>query len=321
MTEPGYHLRHIEKGELGEVSKILEEANELLDAHEQGVKIMALVELSDLLGAINAYLTKHHPGTDLKDLQEMSAVTARAFRSGTRQPRDVHVTKVGEPTEPVKAEPITAHLKMDYDHVPDINYDRLSTAVDFYRQHNFQYIAAPWIVPQWAIDATLPEGEKSTQSSYGPLVGSAEQSFAYMYNRDQGNDDDELSLVPGRYIAVTPCFRCDPEDSTHFKYFMKAELFSNEAHDLSPEGLTDVITLAVQFFSRYIPGGVKVVKTGVESYDIVTADGLLELGSYGIRSHSELGIWLYGTACAEPRLSQAARRASMQKRSISLERK
>jgi hypothetical protein len=81
---PGYHTRPIEKGVLGEPSKIREEVDEFIDACAQGVKVMALVELSDLIGAVGAYLTKHHPGVSIDDLLAMSHVTERAFRNGRR---------------------------------------------------------------------------------------------------------------------------------------------------------------------------------------------------------------------------------------------
>lgn len=51
----GYHLRKIEKGELGKFSKVVEEFEEFLDALEQHNYIMALVELSDMYGAIEHY--------------------------------------------------------------------------------------------------------------------------------------------------------------------------------------------------------------------------------------------------------------------------
>ena len=81
---PGYHLKEIDKGVLGDASKIKEETEEFLDAVEQGVSIMALVELSDLVGAITAYLGKHHPEMSLDDLMAMSRVTRRAFENGRR---------------------------------------------------------------------------------------------------------------------------------------------------------------------------------------------------------------------------------------------
>jgi hypothetical protein len=71
----GYHIAVIEKGTLGDISKIQEELDELKDARQQGVKIMELVELSDLIGAVEAYLAKNHPETTLTDLIAMSTVT------------------------------------------------------------------------------------------------------------------------------------------------------------------------------------------------------------------------------------------------------
>lgn len=78
----GYHLRDIKKGILGEPSKIREELEELEDALEQDVKIMALVELSDIYGAVEAVALKL--GVTMKDLAKMSEVTKRAFREGQR---------------------------------------------------------------------------------------------------------------------------------------------------------------------------------------------------------------------------------------------
>lgn len=69
---PGYHIAVIARGEFGEASKIREESEEFLDADWQGVRLMALVELSDLLGAIEGYLARHHPGTTLADLARLS---------------------------------------------------------------------------------------------------------------------------------------------------------------------------------------------------------------------------------------------------------
>jgi hypothetical protein len=84
IIKPGYHLRPIAKGVLGDPSKIVEELEEFMDAVEQGVKIMALVELSDLVGAVDAYLQKHHAGTSFEDLLKMRDVTKRAFENGRR---------------------------------------------------------------------------------------------------------------------------------------------------------------------------------------------------------------------------------------------
>lgn len=84
IENPGYHLSEIPKGVVGESSKILEEVLELQDAESQQASIMALVELSDTVGAIELYLRKHHPSTSLDDLIIMSRITRRAFENGKR---------------------------------------------------------------------------------------------------------------------------------------------------------------------------------------------------------------------------------------------
>lgn len=72
---------------MGEVSKIEEELSELKDALLQDAKIMALVELSDLYGAVELFLTRHFPGVSMEDLKRMSEITQRAFRNGRRVSR------------------------------------------------------------------------------------------------------------------------------------------------------------------------------------------------------------------------------------------
>lgn len=85
--KPGYHLVPIAKGVLGETSKIaeeLEELEELEDAQRQGNRIMMLVELSDLYGAVEHYLETKFPGMAMADLAVMAATTRRAFDNGRR---------------------------------------------------------------------------------------------------------------------------------------------------------------------------------------------------------------------------------------------
>lgn len=80
----GYHLVEIQKGTLGEISKIQEELDELKDAQNQGNKILELCELSDLIGAVKLYLEKYHSGIKLSDLEKMADATSRAFEAGER---------------------------------------------------------------------------------------------------------------------------------------------------------------------------------------------------------------------------------------------
>jgi phosphoribosyl-ATP pyrophosphohydrolase len=85
-NKKGYHLTDIPKGEYGQLSKVIEEALELKDAMEQGQKIMCLVELSDILGAIEGYLENHYGDmVTVTDLFNMAAATKRAFETGQRK--------------------------------------------------------------------------------------------------------------------------------------------------------------------------------------------------------------------------------------------
>ena len=84
----GYHIADIPRGTFGEFSKIEEELAEVKDAIDQNNKIMALVELSDMLGAVEGYLNNHFPDFSIDDLITMSRTTQRAFVNGQRVPRD-----------------------------------------------------------------------------------------------------------------------------------------------------------------------------------------------------------------------------------------
>lgn len=79
----GYHLRDIPRGDYGTARKVLEEAHEFVDAVEQGSDVMALVELSDLYGAVRGWLARHPTITEA-DLERFSLITERAFRNGHR---------------------------------------------------------------------------------------------------------------------------------------------------------------------------------------------------------------------------------------------
>lgn len=83
--QKGYHSKPIPKGVLGEVSKIREELLELEDAESQGVKVLVLCELADMIGATKHYLKKHHPSVRLEDLEQFANLTSNAFTSGQRK--------------------------------------------------------------------------------------------------------------------------------------------------------------------------------------------------------------------------------------------
>jgi hypothetical protein len=80
----GYHRNKIEKGTIGKPSKIREEFEEFIDAHEQGNPVMELVELSDIIGAIELYAS-HQYNISLEELIVMKNATKSAFQDGDRQ--------------------------------------------------------------------------------------------------------------------------------------------------------------------------------------------------------------------------------------------
>lgn len=78
----GYSNSPIKKEQNGTVGKLKEEFEEYIDAVKQGNILMALVELSDLLGAIDSYANRYN--MDLDKLIKMSKTTQRAFKEGKR---------------------------------------------------------------------------------------------------------------------------------------------------------------------------------------------------------------------------------------------
>lgn len=82
----GYHLAEIPRGKYGEISKIGEEFIELKDAVDQNNRIMALLELSDLIGAIEGFVESEFGKTvTFDDLIKMKDATHKAFREGKRK--------------------------------------------------------------------------------------------------------------------------------------------------------------------------------------------------------------------------------------------
>lgn len=194
-----------------------------------------------------------------------------------------------------------------------MNYANIALALEFYQQRGYVYVDdAPWVVDKPAYYMTKPanaqadvirhceEGSVSESVSY--LVASGEQSFI-----QQMLDGQPLK----RAICVTPCFRVDKYDALRRPYFLKAELIN--AQDVDEGHLIHMVHDACSFFEQFF--SVRVVETDI-GYDIVEKGTRIELGSYGIRwiahpdgKSNDIG-WIYGTACAEPRLSTAIMRHS-----------
>lgn len=111
----GYHTREIERGTYGEFSKVREEFEELIDAHEQDNPIMELVELSDLLLAIHGYVSERFNLT-IDDVLTMARATESAFEDGTRVARPDVPPPPPTPTVPVEG--IDPDFMVPVEHFP-----------------------------------------------------------------------------------------------------------------------------------------------------------------------------------------------------------
>jgi len=185
-----------------------------------------------------------------------------------------------------------------------INYKNLADSIDFYSERGYQNIEVPWYVTSDIMEITRPSFVSPDDDYYLPknnkvLVASAEQSFIYLMVK---------GLLPeGFYQGVTPCYRFEKINALHRKCFMKNELIYvtyDMTKDISPI-LSKVIGDAQTFFETVIKDKAMIVDSPQENstvnLDLMYKDQ--ELGSYGIRNYKNLFQWVYGTGCAEPRLS------------------
>lgn len=172
-----------------------------------------------------------------------------------------------------------------------IDYKILNDSITYYADKGFKRIEAPWTVSEKVDNITKPADRIHFQLKHNDkcLVASGEQSFLYLLIKD--------FIPPGKYQTITPCFRYEPFDPYHTKYFMKNELIITD--EVNKRQLTRLIEEACEFYQPYFKEVLSVIKTE-EGFDIEV--GGHELGSYGIRKHEYLN-WIYGTGCAEPRMS------------------
>lgn len=185
----------------------------------------------------------------------------------------------------------------------NIDYQKIADAEKYYISKGYKRIEAPWWVSRKIANLTKPEGKGDflIESNQKVLVASGEQSFLYMANKGR--------LLQGEFLTTTPCFRNDSIGMLHRKCFLKTELIKTDK--VNSKELKKMIDLSYNFFLNYFPKEeLKIVKIGDLEFDIELHlkdkenPTVIELGSYGIRS-CEFLEWIYGTGCAEPRLSRA----------------
>ena len=187
-----------------------------------------------------------------------------------------------------------------------ICYKNICDAEEFFTPYGFIKRDVPWLVSKEASDATKPNEGKDlyvldADSDLGFLPASGEQSFIEMMI--------EGTLSEGLYQCTTPCFRIeDAPDDLHRLSFMKTELIIYGIND-STINLRWLLGICRDYFGQYFDGEITIVLTEI-GFDLVTSQGI-ELGSYGERRWSDPygkeHTWIYGTGCAEPRLSQAVK--------------
>jgi len=183
-----------------------------------------------------------------------------------------------------------------------INYKNITDSQDFYLVSGYKNIEIPWYVTQPIMDITRPDGvdkdDYYLEKNNKVLVASGEQSFLYLMVK---------GLLPeGYYQGTTPCFRFEKIDALHRKTFIKNELIY-ACYDIKQNldsNLEKIIDNTKTFFGSKLKDNIKVVEVK-QSNSIINYDLMyngFELGSYGIRKYMNMK-WVYGTGCAEPRLS------------------
>lgn len=192
-----------------------------------------------------------------------------------------------------------------------IDYEKIAAAVYYYETHNFKYIEVPWLISKESMMITAPPGVRLFDTFAGSLVASGEQSFLEIRKELM-----KANSFPALYQCVTPCFRDEANpDDLHLQYFMKNELIGINWHSFENKEevpwalLNFVMRIALDFFRRYAKDeDIKLIdapmSNSVVNHDI-TIKGI-EVGSYGYRYTDDFA-WVYGTGCAEPRLSQVLR--------------
>jgi predicted house-cleaning noncanonical NTP pyrophosphatase (MazG superfamily) len=74
----GFHKATIERGVYGQLSKIQEELDEARDAESQGQDLMLLIELADIVGAVEGVATRY--GFTLEQLTAFARLRTQVAR-------------------------------------------------------------------------------------------------------------------------------------------------------------------------------------------------------------------------------------------------
>lgn len=188
---------------------------------------------------------------------------------------------------------------------PNINFQLITEALNFYNWRHYRSINTPWAVEEKYVHFTH-RGDKFNEIDTDlHLVGSAEQGFIKMMCEEQLEYDN-------CYVSCTPCFRKEPNiDEIHKYCFMKVELFCLCSHYTNAVNILNYfIRDAMEFFGKHLnKNNLRAIYVSKDSFDIVYTlnNGTdLELGSYSIYQHNNY-TWVCGTGLACPRIETAFR--------------
>lgn len=184
-----------------------------------------------------------------------------------------------------------------------INWKRISEAIEFYKDLDFDYVEVPWKVSVDSAKVTCPSSDGLLEMTGDlVLIASGEQGFIEL-------DRNKMLPWPNsgiNYVTCTPCFReiDGGRSNIHHPYFMKVELYSLCKNETTANDTAKRLMSHAQSFMKKYTGTktTKIVET-TDGWDLELAG--IEVGSYGYRHHDKIGYWAYGTGLAEPRYSQA----------------
>lgn len=185
--------------------------------------------------------------------------------------------------------------------------DLLSFAVQWWVQRGLRFVNLPWVVDPRYSAVTRPAFARDIETPHGVFVASGEQSFMELWEKG--------ALPPHSegYVGWTPCLRDEPKlDELHYFGFMKAEVFIPLTPESRPmTACTQLVSQQLQLFTllchRFgvLHPALTTEVISAEQIDILLND--IEIGSYGVRALNDRKF-LYGTALALPRFSQALAR-------------
>lgn len=193
-------------------------------------------------------------------------------------------------------------LEKSFSNYPIMDWSLLQKACLYYSNLGYKQTEVPWIVPENYSKTTKPHNNQSFvqdkdsfKNQSHELVGSAEQGFIYLLLNKL--------ISHGKFFSVSPCFRFDNYDETHFPWFIKLELFIYPENILNADILlSKTINDSLDFFKLHAKETPEVVNISQDFYDINLNN--IELGSYGIRTIDSYSF-IYGTGLALPRFSSA----------------